>query len=139
MEELIEELLSQIAEGLSGMGDVIDVDNIMDNASDSLHDLMDNLSESGVDLTDENRQLIVDQIMEAVGGDPNLIADNLAALADNGFDWPANDAFPDTTDVDLGAAAGNGGEISFGSAGCWDECIASVQDAGKRMTCGYHA
>ena len=135
MEDFIGDILHQIAERLGDASDALDVDALIDQSSEALHSIVDKISESGVEIDENNREFFLNQIAEAIGGAPETIADNLSALAEGGgLAMPDN---LDFTEVNI-QDGGNGSDISFGSAGCWDECIASVKEAGKRMTCGYY-
>jgi len=135
MEDFIADILSKIAERLGDVADSVDVDSLMDKSTDAIHSIVDKISESGIALDGASREGILSQIAEAIGGAPESIADNLAALAsEGGLSLPGSEDFGEIPISDTGT----GGDVSFGSAGCWDECIASVKEAGKRMTCGYY-
>lgn len=134
MEDFIADILHQIAERLGEASDAIDVDGIIGQSSEALHSLVDKITDSGLEIDDSNRDFFLNQIAEALGDAPETIAENLSALAGGGLAMPDN---LDFTEVNI-QNGGNGSEISFGSAVCWDECIASVKEAGKRMTCGYY-
>lgn len=142
MEDLLAEIMGALSEKLNAVSEVLDLDAIMDSASDAVHSLVNAISDHGADLDGTMRNSLIERLTEAISGDPSDIIENLAAITDNPLEFVPDSSDFCTSDVNfsaesVGEVSDTGKQISFGSAGCWDECFATTKDHGKRLTCGY--
>ena len=142
MEDLISELLGAVTEHLSEMSESIDIDKIMQGATDAIQSTIDSLTNSGAEIDESTKQSILTRILGSFdGGDTSSIIENLHIIAENPLG--DMDAGTDMATQGMNFTSGNevpanGSQIPFTSIGCWDECFATVKDHGKRLSCGYN-
>lgn len=142
MEDILADIMGALSEKLNEVSEVLDLDEIMDSASDAVHSLVDAISDNGAEMDDAMRDSLIERLTEAISGEPSEIIENLAAITDNPLDFVQDGSDFCSSDVNfsaesVGEVSDTTKQISFGSAGCWDECLATTQDHGKRLTCGY--
>lgn len=145
MEELFNELISIVTDRLSDLTDTINIDGIMQSATDAIQSTVEALSNADIDLDEDTKATLTSRIIDSFdGGDTSTILDNLHFITENPLDGIgetsdiASQGMDFSSVADTGTVAqSNGAQISFGSIGCWDECFATTKDHSKRLTCGY--
>ena len=145
MEELFNELISIVTDRLSDLTDTINIDDIMQSATDAIQSTVEALSNADIDLDEDTKETLISRIIDSFdGGDTSTILDNLHFITENPLDGIgetsdiASQGMDFSSVADTGTVAqSNGAQMSFGSIGCWDECFATTQDHSKRLTCGY--
>jgi len=110
---------------------------IVENIQNSIHFVLDKLNDASIELDDEHRDVLISKLAEALNTSPESISENLDTITLSSESF-ADKVTENVTDVPIDDSS-KAWDGSFQSAGCWDECIASVGEASKRLVCGYHA
>lgn len=151
MEDLFDQLINAVSEHLSGITDCGALDNLMEQSSSLINDSIANLDDNISNLDESSFNEIVSHVIDSLGIEASSAAENISVAA--GIDSTSflgnvgEEAF---SNIDLGITENLDGSETIGAenksgwqgqftGNCWDECQASVQDPGKRLTCGYHA
>lgn len=131
-----EDLIDSFVDLLSGIN-LPEGDELMENVHNTLNSLINKISDAHIGLSDEQTTMIVEKFAEAFHLPEDTVSSNLDAIIHTNSESLADKVSDKVSEIPI-AKENSGSAISF-TGNCWDECIASVQDAGKRLTCGYHA
>lgn len=152
MEDLFDQLINAVGEHLSGITDSGALDNLMEQSSDLINESIANLGDNISNLDESSFNEILNHVIDSLGIDAASAAENISVAA--GIDstsFMGNAGEEAFSKIDLGITENLDGSEPFANesksggwqgqftGNCWDECQASVQDPGKRLTCGYHA
>lgn len=126
--ELLGHLVENLPEGV----------NLMEEAQDKFEEILGLISSSDIELNDDQKSEIVSKIADAINATPESVSENLDTIMKTSSTSFADQTVDKVTGIPTNEVT-KGQDISFTSIGCWDECIATVDEAGKRLTCGYHS
>lgn len=111
-------------------------DDIIDHVQDSIQSVLEKLDDMNVDIDDENKEIIVNKLAEALNVSPEMVSDSIATISQADSTSFADNVSDNVSDIEISTDKTWKGDFQ---GICWDECLASVKDPGKRMTCGYYA
>ena len=87
MEELFNELISIVTDRLSDLTDTINIDGIMQSATDAIQSTVEALSNADIDLDEDTKATLISRIIDSFdGGDTSTILDNLHFITENPLD-----------------------------------------------------
>lgn len=119
MDDLFDRFFSAISEHFSSILDSDICDTIMDHASDMINHTLSTYGENLSDIDETKFNEILDNLIHSLEIN-DIPEDSLVTI--NFYDnFHEHRGQPTFTGI------------------CWEECLASVGDPGKRLTCGYHA
>lgn len=131
-----DELIDYLIEVIGEVIEKIPNEELVENVQDTIQSVWDKLSNSEYEIDEEHKEILIDKLADALNLSPDVVSDHIDIIthADSA-------SFEDLTTEkvsEVSLADNKTWDGEFTSAGCWDECIASVDDPSKRLTCGYH-
>ena len=149
MDDILDSLIDALGDRLSDLVGSDQLGSVMEQATDALNHTLSNLDIEHLDPGSFDN--IIDQVVSTLGLDPSTAADHLGTVSNlDQISFSGHGLDGSFTTINMNGPNTSGtivenldhthkswqGEFT---GICWEECIASVKDAGKRMTCGYYA